>query len=164
VPYNYHSSMPFRGEAEKALGLAESALTALGFRITEHTPASIELVGPSMNSTRQSPLVGASRVRIMNRQGELAVEAELGGVERMSRFVTLFPLGLGLVLGLVMWIVFSALGRAGAGIMPAIIPLIATAPWLVIGPLMARSIRARTGRALDVLVANMVVVGECRES
>ena len=63
-----------------------------------------------------------------------------------------------------MWIVFSAQGRAGAGIMPAIIPLIATAPWLLIGPLMARSIRARTGRALDALVANMVVVGESRES
>lgn len=157
----YAASLPFRGDVDKAFGLAESALTALGFRLTERTPASIEMVGPGMNSSRQSALVGASRIRISGSRSELALEADLGGVARMSRFVMLFPIGLVLCLGVVLCVVFSALlgpgnwifAVAGAAGGNAVL-------WLLLGPLVARGIRARTCSGLDSLLANMVVVGE----
>ena len=157
----YSASLPFRGNADKAFGLAESALTALGFRLTERTPGSVELVGPGMNSTRQSALVGASRIRISGGRSELAVEADLGGVEWMSRFVTLFPIGLVLGLGVVLSVVFSAVFGPGIWIFAVAGAVGGNALlWLVLGPMMARGIRARTNRALDTLLANMIVVGE----
>jgi hypothetical protein len=32
--------------------------------------------------------------------------------------------------------------------------------WLILTPILGRSLRTRTGRALDVLLGNMVVAGE----
>src|SRR5689334_8239393 len=107
----YSSSQPFRGDSEKAFGLAETALTALGFRLMGRTPARVELVGPGMNSSRESPLMGASRIELLSGGGKLSVEAELGGVARMSRFVTLFPICLVLSLG----VVFSVVLGMGVG-------------------------------------------------
>jgi hypothetical protein len=157
----YVASVPFRGDAEKAFRLAESALTGVGFRFTDRTPRSVEMVGPGMNGTRQSALVGASRIRVLSNRGELAVEADLGGVRRMSRFVTLFPIGLALGLGVVLSVAFGALTGPGIWIVAVAAACGGNAGlWLLLGPLMARSIRKRTDRALDTLLANMVAVGE----
>jgi hypothetical protein len=155
----YAASVPFRGDADRAFALAESALTALAFRHTERTAAALELVGPGMNSTRQSALVGASRIRIVSDRGELALEADLHGVASMARFVILFPIGLCLFLAILFAIVFSEVfwGVAAATGAAALL-------WLLLGPLMARTIRARTCRALDALLANMVIVGESSKS
>jgi hypothetical protein len=150
----HSESVPFSGDTNTALHLADAALTALGFRITERTAGSLEAVGPGMNSTRQSALLGASRIRIGSGHGELSIEAELGGVERMSRFVRRFPIGLGLLLAVVFVAAF------GFRVPAWIAPLVAVLPWLVIGPWMAQSMRARTCRGLDALLANMVAVGE----
>ena len=90
---NYEASSPWNGDVGKAFHLAESALTAIGFRLLKRTAESVELVGPGMNSTKQSPLVGASRIHVRG-GGKLTVEAELGGAEGMARFISLFPMGL----------------------------------------------------------------------
>ena len=157
----YSSTLPFRGDPEKAFGLAESALTALGFRLKERTGTKVELVGPGMNSSKESPLMGASRIELLSGGGKLSVEAELGGVVRMSRFVTLFPICLVLSLGVVFSVVLGIgigpgfwMGGVGGAVGGNAVL------WLVLGPLMARWIRARTDRALDTLLANMVAVGE----
>ncbi len=52
----YAASLPFCGDTAKAFGLAESALTALGFRFTDRTAYSMEWAGPGMNSSRESGL------------------------------------------------------------------------------------------------------------
>jgi hypothetical protein len=157
----YAVSLPFSGNTDRAFRLAESALTAIGFRLTERTAGSLELVGPGMNSTRQSALVGASRIHLVRGPGELAVEADLGGVARMSRFVTLFPIGLVLGLGVVLSAVFSVLFGPGGWIAAVAAATGGNAVvWLLLGPLMARAIRSRTCRGLDALLANMVTVGE----
>jgi hypothetical protein len=157
----YAASQPFRGDPGRAFGLAESALTALGFRLTDRTASSVELVGPGMNNSRESALVGASRIRISDNRGELAVEADLGGVARLARFVTLFPIGLCLALAVVLSAVFAAqFGPGNWTVAVAAATGGIALVWLVLGPLMARAFRARTVRALDALLANMVVVGE----
>lgn len=157
----YAATVPFRGKPDRAFGLAESVLTGLGFRLVDHTPEAMEWVGPGMNSTRQSPLVGASLLRFRLEGSELALEAELGGVARMARFVTLFPLGLCLVLAVVLSGVFAA--RFGQG--PWMVPVVGSTGsialvWLLLGPLLARTLRARTCRSLDTLLANMAAVGK----
>jgi hypothetical protein len=157
----YSVSMPFRGDTDKAFSLAESALTAIGFRLTEKTAGSVEMVGPGMNDNRQSPLVGASRIHISSRRGELALEADLGGVVWISRFVQLFPLGLCLFLAVLFSVVFGMVFGPGIQVFAVAGPLGGIALlWLFLGPLIARRIRARTCRGLDTLLANMVAVGE----
>ena len=153
-------SAAFSGDPEKAFGLAESALTGIGFRIGERTARSVEFIGPGMKSTRQSALLGASRIVVRSSHGELALEADLGGVASMSRFVLLFPIGLVLCLGAVLSAVYAVQFGPGMWIggLAAIIG-VNTVVWLVLGPLMARSIRLRTCRALDALLANMASVG-----
>jgi hypothetical protein len=157
----YAASLPFRGDTDKAFRLAESALTAVGFRLTERTAASVEMVGPGMNSSRESALAGASRIRLVTGRGELAVEADLGGVARLSRFVTLFPLGLCLFLAAVLSAVFAVVFGPGNWVIAVAAATGGVALlWLLLGPLLARGIRARTCRGLDALLANMVAVGE----
>ena len=106
----YVASLPFSGNTDKAFGLAVAVLTAVGFRLTARTGESVEMVGPGMRSTEQSALVGASRIHIRSDHGELTVKADLGGVEWMTRFVMLFPLGLCLTLGIVFAVVFGPRG------------------------------------------------------
>ena len=157
----YAASLPFRGRADEAFGLAEAALTALGFRLADKSAAAREWVGPGMNSSRESALLGATRIHASHGGGELAVEAELGGVARLARFVTWFPILLPLTLGLVLAGVFAALHGPGPWLLAVAAPVAANvALWLVLGPLMARRFRARTDRALDALLANMVAAGE----
>ncbi len=105
-------------------------------------------------------MVGGSRIYIRGGRGEIAIEAGLGGVKRMSRFVTLFPLCLCLSL----CILYAVMFGVGYGSRASIVPVAASAGgiallWLLLGPLMARWIRARTCRGLDALLANMVAVG-----
>ncbi len=157
----YTASLSFSGNTEKAFGLAEFALTAIGFRLTQRTAESLEMVGPGMNSTRESALVGASRIHILSNPSALAIEADLGGVERMSRFVTLFPLGLALLLAILFAILFGTLFNTGPWLFTIVaVTGINAVVWLLVGPWMARRIRARTCRGLDALLANMVAVGQ----
>ena len=157
----YAATQPFQGDTDKAFRLAESALTALGFRFTERTTTSIELAGPGMNSSRESGLMGATRIRISGGHGELAVEADLGGVARLSRFVTLFRPGLCLILAVVLSGVFAGVFGPGLWLVAVAGATGANAIlWLMLGPWMARGFRRRTDRALDTLLANMVTVGE----
>jgi hypothetical protein len=158
---NYAASLPFRGDPDKAFRLAESALTALGFRITGRSATSLEVEGPGMFGSRQNDLAGASVIRITNGHGELAMEADLGGVARMKRFLTLFPVGLCLFLTVFFFVLFSILFGPGPWTMPVLGMTGGMAVlWSILGPLIAGTFRRRTVRGLDTLLANMVTVGE----
>jgi hypothetical protein len=157
----YTASTPFTGDADKALRLAESSLAAVGFQLTARTPTSLEAIGPGMNNSRESALVGASHIVIHHGRGELTLDAELGGAERLGRFAKLFPLGLVLVMAVVLSVVFLFVFGPGSWIISvgAATGLFAL-PWLVVGPLMAGSIHRRTCRGLDAFLASMVLSGE----
>jgi type IV secretory pathway TrbD component len=157
----YDASLPFRGNREKAFQLAESALAALGFRLKLRTPASLQFVGPGMNSTKQSPLTGASRIDIRAGSSSMDLEAELGGAEFMARFVSYFPLGLCVALAAVLSLVFGIL--FGTGMWMVAVAVAAGGPavmWLFLGPVLGRRIRERTCRALDALLESMVTEGQ----
>lgn len=156
----YASTVPFEGDTARAFDLANAALTSLGFRISSRSESSLELTGPGMTSTRQSALMGATRLRITRGSHDLSIEAELGGVQTMSRFVTLFPIGLSLFLCVLMLVQFSVLSDHRGGVVPVIaITGLTALPWLFLGPLMARHVHARTCRAIDALLNNMASAG-----
>jgi hypothetical protein len=161
----YAASQPFHGNIDKSLDLAVAALSALGFRLDARTPDSAKLSGPGMNNSRQCPLVGASRLDIRAERGQLALFAELGGVERMSRFVRYFPISLNLGLGVIFLTVFGlTIGRrlpfaTWAG--PVIgVTLLNGAIWAVLGPWMARKIHQRTCQGLETLLTTLVTAGQ----
>ncbi len=157
----YTGSLPFKGNSDKAFGLAESALTALGFRLTQRTASSLEMTGPGMNSSRESVLVGASRVHVNKGNGELTMEADLGGVQRMTRFVMLFPITLCLFLALLFGVVFTVANGPGNWMFAVAGAVGVNAlTWMILGPWMARRFHKRTCDGLDTLLANMVAVGE----
>ncbi|MCI0642860.1 MAG: hypothetical protein L0Y72_09380 [Gemmataceae bacterium] len=159
---HYKKTAPFDGNAAKAFDLATAALTSLGFRTVARSNAMLEVEGPGMMSSRQSALLGASRIKISHGNRQLDLEAELGGVRRLARFVTWFPLGLSLALAVILSVVFSMTqNKEDTWIFPvAAVACGNAAIWLVAGPLMVRHIHRRTCRDIDTLLQNMVQMGK----
>lgn len=157
---DYTKSVCFEGDTAKAFDLAASALTGLGFRISSRDASSLELAGPGMTGTRQSALLGATRLQIARGAHDLSIQAELGGVRTMTRFVTLFPLALSLSLCLILGALFSAAFDHRGWVWPVLGGTGANAlVWLFLGPWMARHIRNRTCRAIDALLDSMATTG-----
>lgn len=161
---DYGAKIPFQGDARTALGFAATVLAGIGFKIVTRDETRLEAEGPGMNNTRESPLTGASRIRLAIRSGQLELEAELGGVQKMVRFVKFFPLALGFGLSVFFVVLFGFILPNVAPNAPANppspwlvggIPLMAVAPWLFIAPVMSGFITRRTIRALDTLLTNM---------
>lgn len=157
---HYTAEIPFEGDTAKALDLAAAALTSIGFRMIARDGSSLEMTGPSTTSTRQSPLTGASRIQATHSGGELSIEAELGGVQRISRFVTFFPLGLCVAMGVGFFVLFSLIFDDRKWEIPVLAIMGGNALlWLFLGPLIARHMRTRTCRGIDALLENMAVAG-----
>ncbi len=152
----------------EALRAAIVALTNSGFAIDNLDEHSAVLSGPGLKYTRQNPLLGASKICIAVDRHHLRLDAELGGADSMQRFVSRFPMLLGLGLASVIVAVGLVLGwRFGVGFgVPGVQgwlwmliccgPLLSVAPWLFLSPMMSRMIRASTRRALTTLISNSV--------
>lgn len=156
---DHTASKPFRGDVDKALTFVITALTPMGFRVERKAIDSVELIAPGLQRTRQSALVGASRLRVVHRSGSLAVEAELGGVRRLTRFVLVFPIALCLFLGVVFSVINLTTDHRGAWLPAGVAIGINALVWLVIGPLLARHLKNKTLASLDALLVNAVAVG-----
>jgi hypothetical protein len=152
-----------------ALLVALVILANHGFTITDRDEHSAHLVGPGLHSTNPNPLLGASRIHLEMRDQQLRLQAELGGVHAMRRFIIRFPLLLGLVLGVLFALGGWVLGQPfpmGVGVPGArewkwfalamAAGLLPVAPWLFLGPVIASMVRTRTERALTSLVQNAV--------
>ena len=151
----YRESIPFAGDPAKAFDMATTILTGNGFRIVEKGEHSLAFSSPGMSSTKQNPLLGASEIRVERRVGELEIQAELGGVQRMRTFLILFPIGLALFLFVLFGILFREKGilfTAGVSVGPLL-------PWVVLTPLLSAVTKRRTERALTDLLANMDMAG-----
>lgn len=159
---------------EDVLQAALTTLTNNGFVITNRDKTSVDLTGPGLNSTKQNPLLGASAVHLELHGRKLHLDAELGGVDSMRRFLMRFPFMLGLGLGLSFGVFGGfALGRqfgVGFGVpwaqgltwmLFAIgMAMLPVTPWLFLSPMMSKMIRQRTQDALRTLVTNAVQMPE----
>ena len=152
------------------LQFAITALANNGFAIVDRDDRSASLEGPGLKSTRQNPLLGASTIRLTLDDHQLRLDAELGGVATMRRFLLRFPVLLGLGLGLFFSVVggfmFGRQFGVGFGVPWAqgwtwVLFALASAmlpvtPWLFLSPMISFRMRGRTQTALDTLVKNAV--------
>jgi hypothetical protein len=162
-----------KGPASGALRAAIMILANNGFAIVERDDLSADLTGPGLNSTRQNPLLGATKVHLEVRGQQLQVDAELGGVDGMRRFLMRFPFMLGLGLSLVFClgggVLLGQQFQVGFGVpwaqgwrwMLVSIggSMLPVAPWLVLSPLMSNLVLVRTQRALKTLAENAIKMG-----
>ena len=154
---DYEKTMPFSGNMEKALEVARNVFIQHNFQIVRGSDSEVELTGPGMLSSRQNPLVGISRVCIRRTSGELSIEAEFGGIRKLTKYLVFFIVGMAIFFLVVFGIIFSRQGQpANKIILIALAPFI---PWPVIIPLMAIWMKSRTSKALDTLVKNMIALG-----
>jgi hypothetical protein len=151
-------NITFNGDSSRALDTALRTLLPLGFEIESQGSGYLALKGPGMNSTRQNALQGISHAEFSANRGSLRVRAELGGVDRMQRFLVFLLIGLGLFDSLVFIGLWYFLDPLRAHPWFLVIPLITFIPWIIIGPLLARWIDKRTREALGVLLHNMAML------
>jgi len=149
----YIKTMPFEGDGESAIKIARSIFANNNFIIESLSNLEIVAKGPGMQSTKQNPLLGASRVRIAIESSFITLSAELGGVKWMRNFLFVFPPSLALLLSITFFILPIAS-------FAAFIPWLAVLPWVFLSPLVARWIKKRTLSALDTMLHNMTVTSQ----
>lgn len=152
---DYTKTVPFNGDSQKALEFSLNLFTQQGFTIVRKHEYGHELTGPGMVSSRQNPLVGISKVIVRIKSGQIKVQAEFGGIKKMQTFLILFICGMALFF----FILFGFLFRNRPNF-NMLLPLAPFLPWPILIPVMIKSFKARTRRALDTLLNNMSMMGE----
>lgn len=150
----YENHVMFSGDSEKVLDQARAVFMALNFRDFESTRSKMVAYGPGMHKSSEPPLLGATKIELRTENSRLNISAELGGVRFMRNFLYIFPPALCLGMGGFFFVLFSAMDQdLGKTVM--FLPMMLLAPWLIIAPVMARSIRNRTTIALDSLLEDL---------
>jgi hypothetical protein len=157
---NSHNVMPYvsataiSGRPETAIRVVRDALVANSFTIVSANPTAFTATGPGMSSSNQNPLLGISKVSFRAEGGLIHVQADLGGASRLGLFAMVFPPALGVLLAAIFYLTQNQNPNA------VVAPLGAVAPWLVLGPLMARWIRRRTEKAIHALLQSTASISE----
>jgi hypothetical protein len=154
----YSKTVPFTGSASNALKVAKSTFLPQGFQLVASNEYELRVTGPGINSTRENPLKGITEASIIVRSSAIEIKAALGGVEKMKKFLTFFPLGMALLF----LIVFGVLALTIPDLRRPwffLIPIVVLLPWLFLAPLMSRMIGRRTMQAIDTLLNNMIMLG-----
>jgi len=154
----FEDKLDFNGDAASAFDIALRTLLPLGFEIESQGSSHLTVKSPGMNSTRQNPLQGISYADFTIEHSSLQVRAELGGVDRLQRFLVLLLLGVGMFDSLVFLGLWYFLDELRAHPWFLVIPLIIFLPWTIISPLLARWVGKRTRNALNALLSSMAVL------
>lgn len=151
----HETSIAYSGDSQRAMDMALQTLLPLGFQIESQGSAHLIVSNSSYNSTRQSGLKGISRAEFNAGHSTLSVRAELGGVERLQRFLLFLLLGVGVFDTLMLTGLWYFLETLRAHTWFLAIPILSLLPWVFIAPRMTVWIRQRTLDALDILLSNM---------
>ncbi len=154
---DYEKAEPFSGNMEKALETAKNVFIQHNFQIVRDSDSEVELTGPGMLSSRQNPLVGISRVCIRGTSGNISIEAEFGGIRKLTKYLVLFIVGMAIFFLVFFGIILPKQGQPADKII--LISLAPFIPWPVIIPLMYKWMKYRTSKVLDTLLTNMVTLG-----
>ena len=150
----YSKTISIPGNSEKASDFLLKTFTNEGFRIVSKSRHALEFTGPGMSSTRQNPLRGASDVKITIDFSSITLDAELGGVEKMKKFLIYFISGMALFFVLLFGILHFV-HESFKSMEPVTLFFIVTSPfyvWIILIPLMTKSIKHRAENALDTLI------------
>ena len=155
--------------SEQAMQLARNVLASNGFAVESLPGEVMNATGPGMRSNRQNPLLGAKHLTLRIADGHIAIDADLSSMRKLSRFVYWFPWGLSLVLGITLGTIFGfqfgSQTETGFGIpqfegwkwmvLVTVVGLAPALPWLILSPLIARSLERRTKSAIDTFCVNV---------
>jgi hypothetical protein len=151
----YASSVEFPGDAKVGLARLADTFTPLGFRIEHRGSHVLELSGPGMSSTRQSPLMGISSLHAEASGRLLKVTVEFQALDRLLRFIAWLILGLCVFMVALFTVLFR--NRPDFHLWMVVLPF---APWPVLLPALARTLQRRIQRTLDNLLHNYAVLAE----
>ena len=148
---DYRRTMPV-ADSEKAVDAAANVFIQRSFQIVEKSETAVELTGPGMISSRQNPLVGISRIRVLKSNGSLSVEAQFDSIRKLIKYIAVFIVGMGVFFVILFGILFTRQGQPmGTVVLISLAPL---APWPVLLPLIMMWLKSRTSRGLDILLSN----------
>ena len=156
----YEKTVEFDGDKAEALKICTNTLLPHGFRITDSSDTSLQADGPGYLMVKgQDPMVGVSKISVSVRTREIEVTAELGGVDRIVKFMIALVVGLAVFFVVLFGIIFGIVQQQSLGkiLLLSLAPFI---PWPVIIPVMAVFLKKRTCRALDALIHNMVTLAK----
>lgn len=146
----YTVARAFDGDMAKAMEIASTAFSSNNFDVTHRTPTSIEFEarkgGP--RAAANSPLLGATRIKLDMADGQLRLMASLRGVWAMGRLLIYLPVALGIILIVLLGLLF----RDNGLMITTFIAIALVLPWVVLAPFMVRWLK---GRAIMVL-ANLL--------
>ena len=154
-PTTYRYSVPFTGTKSKALDIARVALLSLGFEIVSESDNELDATGPGMHSNQQPDLLGATQIHFDITATDIYVDAVLGGVNTMKKFVYFFPPGL-----IISLMLFGAL----FGQTMQLYFLLFIIPWAFIAPIFAKTFERTTTNAIDRLVRGMAQASKSSKS
>ncbi len=145
-PTTYVYSTPFTGNNADALNIARVALLSLGFEVLSESENELEASGPGMHSNQQPDLLGATHIHFRITGAEIFVDAILGGVDTMKKFVYFFPPGLVISLTVMGSFFGSAI---------EIYYYLLIIPWIFIARFIGKILETTTTKAIDRLTRGM---------
>jgi len=158
---DYEKTEPFSGNIEKAFEVAKNVFIQHNFQIVRDSDSEVEseveFTGPGMLSSRQNPLVDISRVCIRGTSGNISIEAEFGGIRKLTKYLALFIVGMAIFFVVLFGILLSKQDQPlNKTILISLAPFI---PWPILIPLIHIWMKSRTSKALDRLLTNMITLG-----
>lgn len=150
---HYKNSTNFKTDPSEMRKFIVSTFSQLGFRIDDKGQQELELTGPGLRNTRQSPLLGFSKLNIQLTSHAIHVTGELGGVGWMRNFLILFIGGMLLFFVVLFGILFR--NNLNFDIWIVILPF---APWPLLIPWISRRMEKLSRTAMDNLLHNLSVM------
>ncbi len=154
---DYEKTEPFSGNMEKVLEVVKNVFIQHNFQIVRDSDKEVEFTGPGMLSSRQNPIVGISRICIRGASGNISIEAEFGGIRKLTKYLVVFIVGMAIFFVVLFGILLPKQGQPlNKTILISLAPFI---PWPILIPLIYIWMKSRTSKAIDRLLANMVTLG-----
>lgn len=145
----------FSGDGARAISTALQTLLPLGFQVESQGSSHLFVTNSRYRSAQDSPLSGISRAEFNLDRFSLNVKAELGGVEKMRRYLLIVLLGSSIFDAVLFTALWYFIEELHAKTWLLVFPLVILLPWIFIGPYMSRWLKNRTVDALKALLDEM---------
>lgn len=155
---------PISGPVNKVLDLALTTLLATGFQLTNQKTSSLSFSNPQgLVSTKQNPLLGASKIELSCSKNKISLNAKLDAADKLSKFLLYFPpvliIGLTLVLGLMTGFTLSNNGYLWVRPV-ALLCVINLSLWYILAFYLNKMIYRRTEKSLHTFLNSISVYGK----
>jgi hypothetical protein len=150
----YRKSQTNNIDPVRAKDIVLQTLLPLEFQVINDSTYSLTLNGPGYSSTRQSPLLGISTAVIDFGRSQIVIDAELGGLNRMSQLLLAILIGVGVIDSAIFFALWYYLPELNQNRWFLFVPALTLLLWIFIAPLITRFIRRRCEDAIDTLLRN----------